>query len=306
MPTELRAASWNVPVSNPADVVVGITGAGGYLGSALGQSLRSSGVEVVAFRRSTPNSLDATDRYFELGERPEPGTFAGISCLVHAAWDLRETNPRRSWECNVDGSKRLLAAALDDGVQRFVFVSSMSAYFGTRQHYGIAKLAVERAVLEAHQLVVRPGLVYGGTPGGMVLTLSKLARLPVIPVFRDAKLFTAHIDDLTVAVEKLVLHAEVASGVFGLANESPTTFPDVMRALAREVGSTTATLPIPWHPLLAALRVAERIGVPLPVRSDSLLGLVRGPQCVPDANAAEVPLVFRPFPEGLEGTFEGP
>jgi nucleoside-diphosphate-sugar epimerase len=224
---------------------------------------------------------------------------------VHTAWDLRETNQRRNWECNVEGSQRLLSAALGDGVERFIFVSSMSAYFGTRQNYGISKLAVERAVLEAQQLVVRPGLVYGGSPGGMVLTLSKLARLPVIPVFRNAKLFTAHIDDIVTALEMLVLLPTVPSSVLGLANESSTPFPSVMRALATEVGSTSSTLPVPWHPLLLALQVAEKLGVPLPVRSDSLLGLVRGPQYVPErAKASELGLEFRPFPEGLAGSFD--
>jgi nucleoside-diphosphate-sugar epimerase len=293
-------------VDESTGVTVGITGAGGYLGSALDASLRSKGVQVVQYRRSAPTSVEESNvRYFELGQRPEPGAFEGVTCLVHAAWDLRETNQRRNWECNVEGSKRLLSAALGDGVQRFIFVSSMSAYFGTRQNYGISKLAVERAVLEAQQLVVRPGLVYGGSPGGMVLTLSKLARLPVIPVFRNAKLFTAHIDDIVAALEMLVHRREVPSGVLGLANESSTPFPSLMRALATEVGSTSSTLPVPWHPLLWSLQAAEKIGVPLPVRSDSLLGLVRGPQDVPErAIVAELGLEFRPFPEGLAGSFD--
>jgi nucleoside-diphosphate-sugar epimerase len=283
---------------------VGITGASGYLGGALDASLRSSGVPVVPYRRSAPSVDDHGVRYFELGRRPEPGTFDGVTCLVHTAWDLRETNPRRNWECNVEGSKRLLSAALDDGVKRFIFVSSMSAYFGTRQNYGIAKLAVERSVLEAQQLVVRPGLVYGGSPGGMVLTLSKLARLPVIPVFRNAKLFTAHIDDIVEALKKLVLLPTVPAEALGLANESSTPFPSLMRTLATEVDSTSPTLPVPWHPLLWSLQVAEKVGVPLPVRSDSLLGLVRGPDHVPGrAIAAQLGLGFRPFPEGLAGSF---
>jgi nucleoside-diphosphate-sugar epimerase len=292
-------------VRKSAKLTVGITGASGYLGGALGASLRSHGVDVVQYRRSARSSDEGDVRNFELGRRPKPGTFEGITCLVHTAWDLRETNPRRNWECNVEGSKRLLESALDEGVQRFIFVSSMSAYFGTRQNYGISKLAVERAVLEAHQIVVRPGLVYGGSPGGMVLTLSKLAKLPVIPVFRRAKLFTAHIDDLVTALETLILLPEVPSGALGLANETPTPFPSIMRALASEVGSSSSTLPVPWHPLLLSLRAAEKIGVPLPVRSDSLLGLVRGPQCVPErATASKLGLAFRPFPEGLAGSFD--
>lgn len=138
-----------------------------------------------------------------------------------------------------------------------------------------------------------------------MLTLSKLARLPVIPVFRKAKLFTAHVDDLVAALETLMDLPTVPSIALGLAHETPTPFPSVMRTLAAEVGSTSTTLPVPWHPLWLTLRVAESVGVPLPVRSDSLLGLVRGPQSVPQsAIASELGLEFRPFPDGLAGSFE--
>ena len=93
-------------------VTVGITGAGGYLGGSLATRLRESGTDVIEYRRGAATSSgDAVVREFELGGEYPKGTFAGVTCLVHAAWDLRETNPRRNWETNVEGSKRLVAAA---------------------------------------------------------------------------------------------------------------------------------------------------------------------------------------------------
>jgi nucleoside-diphosphate-sugar epimerase len=290
-------------------VTVGITGSGGYLGGSLASRLRDSEVDVVEYRRGATASTSGSTREFELGGAYPKGTFAGVTCLVHAAWDLRETNPRRNWETNVEGSKRLVAAALEDGVTRVIFVSSMSAYFGTRQEYGLAKLAVERTVLEAHQVVVRPGLVYGrvtgGVPGGMSLTLSRLARLPVVPVFRDAKLFTADVNDVIAGLQVLATARDVPSTVIGLAQGTSTSFSDIMSAIAREVGSTSRTVPIPWRPLHLSLRVAETCGVALPVRSDSLLGLVRSAPSVPGTEVARaMGLTFRPFPEGLPGSYD--
>lgn len=289
-------------------VTVGITGAGGYLGGSLVTRLRESGTDVIEYRRGATSSGDGV-RELELGGEYSKGTFSGVTCLVHTAWDLKETNRRRNWEVNVEGSKRLIAAALDEGVTRVVFVSSMSAYFGTQQEYGLAKLAVERTVLEAHHVVVRPGLVYGSVPGrapgGMALTLSRLARLPVIPVFRDASLFTVHVEDVVSSLQTLATVGDVPSAIIGLAQGTSTSFSDIMSVFAKEAGSTARLVPVPWHPLLLSLRVAEMCGVKLPVRSDSLLGLTRSAESVPGMDVARgLGLTFRPFPEGIQGSFD--
>jgi nucleoside-diphosphate-sugar epimerase len=286
---------------------VGVTGAGGYLGGAVALLLRNMGHEVIEYRHTNVhNDAGPPARVLDLDGSIDPELFEGIHTLVLAAWDLSETNAARSWERNVEGSKRIVSAALAAGVSKIVFVSSMSAYHGTKQTYGLMKLAVERAVLEAGQVVVRPGLVYGGTPGGMTLTLSRLAQLPVIPVFRSAKLFTAHVDDVVSALATLAVGSDHATGVVGLANPRPVPFKEIMQDIAKAVGSSARTFAIPWRPLLVLLRALEMFGVPLPVRADSLLGLVRPARDVPGlAMASSLGLVFRPFPDGLDESFDG-
>jgi nucleoside-diphosphate-sugar epimerase len=278
---------------------IGVTGSTGYLGRSLVAALRANSLEVVEYRRTVPDvASDGEVRRLDLGQPVDGRTFEGVTCLVHAAWDLVETNPRRAWDVNVAGSKRVIESALDAGVKRIIFVSSMSAYFGTRQEYGLMKLAVERAVLEAHQVVVRPGLVYGADSGGMALTLAKLARLPVIPVFRGAQQYTLHVDDFLAAMLTIVTSKEMASAVVGLANDSPTSFKEIMLTLAAAADNSAKTVEVPWSVVLALLRAAEKVGVPLPVRSDSLLGLVRPAPSLPGRDiATAMGLSFRPFSE---------
>jgi nucleoside-diphosphate-sugar epimerase len=277
--------------------LVGVTGASGYLGRALVAHLRAAGLDVVEYRRDIGGKVNPeVARYFDLARPPDPEAFRGITCLVHAAWDLHETDPRRAWERNVEGSKQVIAAAVAAGIERVIFLSSMSAYFGTRQDYGLMKLAVERAVLETDHIVVRPGLVYGGSAGGMAQTLSKLARLPVIPIFRGAHLFTLHVDDFAAAVATLVEAESVPSSVIGLAHETPVPFREIILAMDSSADNSKKTMTIPWHPLLGLLRVLEHLNVPLPVRSDSLLGLVRSAAVVPGRDVADsLGLSFQSF-----------
>jgi nucleoside-diphosphate-sugar epimerase len=251
----------------------------------------------VEYRRNVDDVLNQGDvRYFDLSAAPDAEIFRGVTCLIHAAWDLRETDPLRAWERNVEGSKRLLGTAATAGIEHIIFVSSMSAYFETKQAYGLMKLAIERSVLEANQVVIRPGLVYGGIPGGMAKTLSKLSNLPVIPIFRGSRLFTLHIEDFLAAVTTLVEAENVPSAVIGLAHETPTPFREIMLALSRPSGTSRMTVTVPWHPVFGVLRVLERVNVPLPVRSDSLLGLVRPAELVPGREvAATLGMSFRSF-----------
>lgn len=261
---------------------------------SLTAALRARSHGVVEYRRTLPREKGTGDvRLLDLRHPFEPGLFSGVSCLVHAAWDLRESDPSRAWSVNVEGSRRLLGAATQAGVRRIVFLSSMSAYFGTRQGYGLMKLAVERTVLEAGQVVVRPGLVYGPSAGGMMGTLRKLARLPVIPTFKGANQYMLHVDDFVNAMAKVVETEEVPSTVVGLAHPEPVAFDDLMRCLI-PVGRTPRLVQVPWRPVLMALKAGERLGVPLPVRSESLLGLVRPAPAVPGQDVgAALGCVFR-------------
>ena len=276
---------------------VGVTGSNGYLGKMLVAALREQGFSVVEYRRSVPHDVtNASIRSLDLGASIQNQAFEDVQCVIHAAWDLRETDPPRAWSRNVGGSKRVLEAALESGVGRFIFVSSMSAYFGSEQDYGLMKLAVERSVLDAHQVVVRPGLVYGGEPGGMALALTKLARLPVIPLFRGAQQFTLHSDDFLTAMTTLAHLDEVPSTPLGLASPLPTSFKEIMMSMAVGADNSPRTVVVPWHVVLGLLRIAERLRVPLPVRSDSLLGLVRPAPSVPGRDVTDqIGLSFRSF-----------
>ena len=73
-----------------------------------------------------------------------------------------------------------MSAAVRSGT-RPVLISSMSAYPGTAQIYGRAKLASESDFLLAGGEAVRLGLVWGGAAGGMIGTLTRLSGLPIVP-----------------------------------------------------------------------------------------------------------------------------
>lgn len=251
---------------------VAITGTTGYLGSALSSYLRDEGFDVVALNRR-PSEDGGGEQFvrYSLGASLDSGALNGVDALVHAAWNLTNDDESDVYEENVLGSIRLFDDAQSAGVNRVIFVSSMSAYPGTRQVYGSMKLVVERDAIERGFAVVRPGLIYGPRARGMAGTLSRVARLPVWPTFAHSRLYTIAEDDVVRAMTALVSHFEVTKGsVVGLAHAEPITLIDALTAFA---GRRHPSIPIPPRLVIASARVVSRAHIPLPFRPDALLGL---------------------------------
>ncbi len=202
------------------------------------------------------------------------------------------------WQSNVFGTVALFDQAVSRGVRRSIVLSSMSAYMGTRQLYGRAKLATELAAAARGFCVVRPGLVYGTGWGGMAGTLRRLATLPVLPDFGPrARQFTVAENDFATAVVALARAEHVPAFPVGIAHPDPVPFTDLLTSFAASLGRPrprfVATPPMVVY---AALRAAEVLPVKLPVRADSLLGLVRPAPNVPNPEVLdELGVVLQPF-----------
>ena len=257
---------------------IGVTGASGFVGTAVSQALRLAGHRVVSLGRRPITGYE--HRSYSLATDVSSGLLEGLDTVVHCAYDLSLTDSGAVARTNVDGTRALVQAA-SDARARLILVSSMSAYPGTRQIYGRAKLESEADVLGAGGEAVRLGLVWGGAEGGMIGTLKRLGSAPVVPVFgRGLYQYAVHVDDMAAGFVKLVESPSVGRPL-GLAHPARVPFERIITVLGG--GRRPRFVVIPWRPAYAALRVAERARLPLPVRADSLLGLVRPAPDVPEA-----------------------
>jgi nucleoside-diphosphate-sugar epimerase len=162
-----------------------ITGANGFIGRAMSERFRAlgadvSGVDLVADPENNVVAGDTT--------KPESWSQAleGIDTVIHTAALLGAAySLEQSWHVNVLGTSRVLRAAVEAGVQRFVHFSSVAAYgfdfpdgvdetypiHVNRDVYTDTKVNSEAVVLAAHAAkeievtVIRPGDVWG--PGSV-------------------------------------------------------------------------------------------------------------------------------------------
>jgi len=158
-----------------------------------------------------------------------------------------------------------------------VLISTISAFETCKSKYGRAKLAIEAAAREASACIVRPGLIYGHSPGAMFGRLVAQVRGgALIPMPGDGRqlMFTVHEEDLCEAVLCAASLGSAPATPITLANATPVAFRDIMRAIGQRLGRDVSAVPVPWRLMWLGLRGAELVRAPIGLRSDSLISLI--------------------------------
>jgi len=240
-----------------------VTGASGFIGSALCRALVARGDEVAALvRRPGSEPAGTTPMAGDLGEG---GRLAEVldqarpECVLHLAAEIAsQRSAAKVYEVNVRGTRRLVDACLryaggdPAGGPRIVFLSTVvtgdahgellleSRPLPVETPYGRAKQEGEQLVLGSGlpAVVLRPCHVYG--PGGwyaqeLVPRLRQPGRFAVIG--SGANLWdVVHVDDVVAAI-LLACDADGAlGGTFHVADDEPITFYDFMALTAQALG----------------------------------------------------------------------
>jgi nucleoside-diphosphate-sugar epimerase len=212
-----------------------VTGLTGFVGSALGPLLRRRGHDV----RGLPRA-NAT------GER-----FSGCDAVVHLANIAEPRTPRDLlWNTNVGGTRRTAEMARQEGVRRFVYVSSIKASVAD-DFYGKTKLEAERALVEVASkmevVVLRPPLLYGaGVKGGFLFLLRAIARgwpLPFGAIENRRSLL--YVDNLADAIVRCLEDSQAAGRTYALSDGPALSTPELCRLIGQALGRPAKLFPVP-------------------------------------------------------------
>ncbi len=278
---------------------IAMTGSNGYVGHAIKAFLVQRGHEIIELRRIRDGEkADTNTLRYSLGDTPNEPLLATCTALIHCAYDFSPLTWDEIQMTNVNGTEKLFSAALSQGISKLVLISSISAFDSCASFYGRAKLEMEKVTLERGGTSIRPGLVWGDTPGGMVGTLDNLiAKLPVVPeIGGGQEMYLAHQDDLAALIEKVLsANAPLPSAPLLACHAVPMNFRRILRALALKRGVRRIFVPIPWQCAWFGLKTLELIGIRLKIKSDSLISLMN-PNPAPMFDMPEqLKVSFRPF-----------
>ncbi len=228
-----------------------VTGATGFIGGRLVERLvREEGATVRAFVRNFANAPRIARFAIEMmaGDLQSPDALEravdGCEVVFHCAYGAQGTDAERR-VVNVQGTERVLAAALAHRCRRVVHVSTMSVYGDpasgeidetaprryTGSAYGDSKIDAENAALGycdkgLSVAVVQPTIVYG--PWALTWTIKPLQQLQTGRVILvndgEGTCNPVYIDDVVSAMIAAAESAEAHKQTFLISGDQPVTW----------------------------------------------------------------------------------
>ena len=266
-----------------------VTGATGFVGSAVARALLKAGhpVRVLARPNSDRGNLEGLAVEIVQGSLEDPASLAaavaGCRYLFHVAADYRlwVPDPAPMFRVNVTGTQEMMLAALGAGVERVVYTSSVATLgivpggvadedTASRAEdmigpYKRSKFDAEAVVFELiaerglPAVIVNPSTPIGPgdikpTPTGRLIVEAARGRMPV---FVDTGLNIAHVDDVAVG-HLLAAKAGRVGRRYILGGEN-LSLGAILAEIARLVGRRPPRFKIPHAALLPIAAAAEAI-----------------------------------------------
>jgi dihydroflavonol-4-reductase len=309
-----------------------VTGASGFVGSAVAKTFREAGYRVrVLLRASSPRINIDPDDEVVVGDICDRDAVAaamrGVRYLVHTAADYRlwAPSPADIFRTNVEGTRTLMEEAMRAGVERVIYTSSVATiepHHGTSADesrpiseeravgpYKKSKVIAERLVEDMVRraglpaVIVNPSTPIGPrdvrpTPTGRIIVEAARGHMPG---FVDTGLNLAHVDDVA-AGHLAALRRGVIGERYILGGENVS-----LRAMLTDIAHLTGGRP-PWlrvpvaavYPVAIGAELWSRMSGREPFATRDALRMARHHMFFSDAKARrDLAYCSRPYREAI-------
>ena len=265
-----------------------VTGATGFVGSAVARLLIAEGFQVRVLARKTSSLSNVEDLPVELvyGDLTDYQSLClalrGCDCLFHVAADYRLWVPRPEeiYRNNVQGTVNIMEAAIKEGVKRVVYTSSV-ATLGLNNdgspaheetpvtladmigHYKRSKYLAEEEVRKLVRqkgldaVIVNPSTPAGPrdikpTPTGRMILEAAQGKMPA---YVDTGLNMVHVEDVAIG-HLLAFHKGETGKRYILGGEN-LTLKEIFTIISKITGGTPPRISLPHNLILPVAYAAE-------------------------------------------------
>lgn len=267
-----------------------LTGATGFIGSALTARLQAEGHEVWAVTRRAGSAARRLSpaRWIELdvGRAVTPQAWAahleGVDAVINCVGALQDGAGDSTSAAHVAGPAALFAACEAAGVRRVIHFSAMGVDRGPKSAFSRTKAEGEAALMarDLDWVILRPSVVLGRSVYGASALIRGLAAVPFMPRIKEAgELQVVQLSEVVETVLFFLQPSAPARVALEVAGPERLSFEEVVAAYRSWLGYPPAR-PAPGGGLMPLLYrlgdLAGLLGWRPPVRSNARREMTRG------------------------------
>lgn len=243
-----------------------ITGASGFVGTHLVSLCINERIAYFNLNRKRRSNLVHEVAITELAGR-------GVDVVIHLAGRahiLSDNSPdpvSAFYDANLEYTKTVAKAAVEAGLKRFVFVSTVGVYGlrhtekvideefpeNPKELYAVTKLEAEtwlRDYLSAQNVelvILRPSLIYGDNPPGNLGRLYKISTFPVPLPFKNANSLRTMLDveSFCRAILLCTVHPLAAGHTFNVADDEGVSTSQIVQCFRAGMGRESLLFSLP-------------------------------------------------------------
>jgi len=266
-----------------------VTGASGFVGSHHIPALLDAGHRVVALARTEAAGETVVGRVpadrradveVRIGDVTRPETIApvlaGVDAVVHLVAIPRDfKNGADLRLVNTEGTRALVVAMQQTGVQRLVHMGAMGVVDDPNLHYASSKAKAE-ALVRASGLdwtILKPSLQFGEGDGFFNIIAGLVRISPgIVPVPGDgsARFQPNHVGDVANVTVRALADPATVGEAFELGGPRYWTYREITREVLTALGKKRAIVPMPVVLIRLVAGTAELVHIPFPVATDQL------------------------------------
>ena len=281
-----------------------VTGGTGFVGPKIVHALRAQGRDVRALVRYPERATQLAGWGAELatGDVTDPAgvraALDGCTHVVHLVAIIKGS-PSDFQRVMTQGTKDLVAAAKDAGIERLVLMSALGTSETTKDvvPYFAAKWAMEQETVRSglEYTIFRPSFVFGRDGGVLPLFLKQVRYSPVVTVIGSGlqRSQPIWVEDVAQYFAQSIDNPQAANRTFEIGGPDIVDWNELYRRIAKVLGKRRRLVHVPTSVARAGARLTEWLPA-APLTTDQIAMMEAGDNVVSDSDAVDtfqLPLV---------------